>query len=323
MDNGTFLNLNDAYLKYYGLRAEDLIGHTSAELRLPLEPSVRPSLIARVRKEQGPVRNLEMETRLPSGETRTILASLQIVLLDDKEALMLTFIDITERITKEHDIRSAATSLNTAEQVERQRISRILHDDLQQNIFAVKLQLSFLTNMLPEAGGEAIRADLQQLDQWLTEAIATTRQLSIDLSPPILNEEGFMEALLWLASQTKIQYHLDVNVEWREGTQVNLDDEVRGIVLQSVRELLFNIVKHAGAQQARIKIEYTDSDVRIVVSDNGKGFDPKATHTPISHGLKKMRDRLFLVGCSLTIVSEVNQGSRITIEAPKADMMTD
>jgi len=321
LHDGTFINVNDAYLKYYGLRYEDLIGHTSAELHLPIIPLLRPTLITRVQKESGPIRNIEMETRLPSGEIRNILVSLQTVLLDDRDALMLAFIDITDRVRAEHDVRSAATSLNVAEQAERQRISQILHDDLQQNIFAVKLQLSFLSNMLSNNDAEAIRADLQQLDQWLSEAIATTRQLSIDLSPPILSEEGFVEALLWLASQTKIQYNLNVHVEWQEGTQVVLDDDVRAIVLQSVRELLFNIVKHAGAQQARIKIEYTDSHVQIAVSDDGQGFDPKAIHTQISHGLKKMRDRLFLVGCGLMIESEVDKGTRITIEAPKADVM--
>ena len=321
LDTGTYINVNEAYLKYYGLRLEDVIGHTSAELHLPLDPTVRPALIARVQKEAGPIRNLEMETKLPSGETRTILVSLQTVLVDDMDALMLAFIDITERVHAERDMRSAATSLNVAEQAERQRISQVLHDDLQQNIFAVKLQLSFLANTLPQDDAEEIRADLQQLDQWLANAIATTRQLSIDLSPPILSEEGFVEALLWLASQTKIQYNLDVNVEWQEGTQVILKDDVRAIVLQSVRELLFNVVKHAGAQQARINIEHTDSHVRIAVSDNGKGFDPKTIQTQISHGLKKMRDRLFLVGCNLTIESEVNKGTRITIEAPKTNVM--
>ena len=92
-------------------------------------------------------------------------------------------------------------------------------------------------------------------------------------------------------------------------------------MLQSVRELLFNVVKHADAQQARISIEHTNHHVRIAVSDNGRGFDPKALDTQISTGLKKMRDRLFLVGCSLTIESEVSNGTRITIEAPKADVM--
>jgi len=211
--------------------------------------------------------------------------------------------------------------LNVAEQAERQRISQILHDDLQQNIFAVKVQLSFLSDALSKNDAEQVRTDLQQLDQWLAEAIATTRQLSIDLSPTILSEEGFVEALLWLASQTKIQYNLDVNVEWDDGAQVILQDDVRAIVLQSVRELLFNVVKHAGAQQARIKIEYTDSQVQIAVSDDGKGFDPKPIHTQISHGLKKIRDRLFLVGCGLTIESEVDKGTRITIEVPRAEVM--
>jgi two-component system CheB/CheR fusion protein len=333
LEDGTFINVNAAYLKFYGLKFEDVVGHTSKELHLPIAPAMRAALIARVQKE-GPIRDIEMETKLPSGESKTILTSLQTVELDGRKALMLAFIDITERVRTERDMRVAATSLNVAEQAERQRISQILHDDLQQNIFAVKVQLSFLADGLSKNDPEAVRADLKQLDLWLANAISTTRQLSIDLSPPILREEGFVESLLWLASQTKTQYGLDVTVEWN-GIQVVLADDVRAIVLQSVRELLFNVVKHSGARQARIIIEHADiqsveahpssveahpssveAHINIIVSDNGRGFDPKSLHHQISNGLKKMRDRLFLVGCNLKIESAPDQGSRITIQAP-------
>jgi two-component system CheB/CheR fusion protein len=317
LQEGVFLNVNEAYLEYFGLRYEDVIGHTSRELNLPIGPSLRPSLVARLQKE-GPIRNLEMETKIRSGQTRIILASIQMVTVDRKNALMLAFVDITERVQAERQMRTAASSLNTAEQVDRQRISQILHDDLQQNIFAVKVQLSFLADAMARNDPGAAQTDLKQLDEWLAEAIAITRQLSIDLSPPILSGEGLQEQFLWLASQMKTQYNLDVTVD-SNIVAATFADDVRTSVFQSVRELLFNVVKHAGTLKATVSFVKIDGKMRITVSDEGKGFDTKVLDRQISHGLRKMRDRLFLVGCTLEIESSPNQGTHITIEAPIAE----
>ena len=96
-------------------------------------------------KSQGKVRNFETEIRNPSGEIRNILASVQYINLDNTEALIVTFIDITDRVHAERRNRMLASSLTKAEQAERHRISQVLHDDLQQRLFAVKSQLSFLS----------------------------------------------------------------------------------------------------------------------------------------------------------------------------------
>ena len=317
LEDGRFIRVNEAYRNYYGLKDEDVIGRTSREMHLPIATSQRPAMISRLRKE-GPVRNVEMETKLPSGDSRTILASMQTVEVDNKEALMLAFIDITERARSERDVRSAATSLSASEQAERQRISQILHDDLQQNIFAVKVQLSFLADALAKNEPESASTDLEQLDEWLAESIAIARQLSIDLSPPILSGEGLPEQFLWLASQMKTQYNLEVTVE-SNGVRADLPEDVRTIVFQAVRELLFNVVKHSGTFQAAVVLEQMDDWLSITVSDNGKGFDTSALDRQLSHGLRRMRDRLFLVGCTLEVDSEPGTGTRITIEAPLAD----
>ena len=319
LEDGTFINVNEAYLQYYDLKYEDVIGHTSQELNLPLEPNLRPRLIARVQK-LGFLRNVELEIKHPSGKVRTILASLQIVKVDNIDAIMLAFIDITEHVLAERQVRTAANSLSASDQLERQRISEILHDELQQNIFAVKMQLSFLDDALKQDNPAAARVDLKQLDQWLADAIATTRQLSIDLSPPVLPGEGLTESLLWLASQMKTQYNMDVTIE-PNGTQIVLEDDVRSLLFQSVRELLFNVVKHSGTLNAHVALEQMNEQLKIIVSDQGKGFDLQTKNDKDFNGLKKMRDRLFLVGANLKIESKPGDGTQITIEAPTMESM--
>ena len=319
LQDGSFLEVNDAYLNFYSLARQDVIGHTSGELNLPLAPEIRSGLVARVKKENM-IRNLQLDVTHPSGVKKTILASLQILNIDDTDALMLAFSDITDRVLAERQVRKTATNMSATEQMERQRISQILHDDLQQNIFAVKMQLSFLAEAMKQNNPEAANVDLQQLDQWLADAIATTRQLSIDLSPPVLHGEGLTEALLWLASQMKTQYSLEVTIEPND-TQVAFEDDLRSLLFQSVRELLFNVVKHSGALKAQVVLEQMDSHLNIIVSDKGKGFDMQTMTENRLNGLKRMRDRLFLLGCNLKIESGPDKGTRVTIEAPTTDSM--
>ena len=92
-------------------------------------------------RSKGRIGGIEMEIRHPSGEKRHILNSIQYLNVDDNETLISTFIDITDRVHAERKIRSLASDLTAAEQEERNRISQILHDDLQQRIFAVKVHL--------------------------------------------------------------------------------------------------------------------------------------------------------------------------------------
>jgi two-component system, chemotaxis family, CheB/CheR fusion protein len=315
LEDGTFIDVNEAYLDFCGLAREDIIDHTSRELKLPLDPEIRPGLIARVQRE-GVIRNLQLDITLPTGEAKTILTSLQHLNFGGIEALIVAFNDITERVRDEREVRSVASNLTSAEQAERTRIARILHDDLQQNIFAVKMQLS----MLRDSGGkneENSRVDLAQLDEWLADAIATTRQLSVDLSPPILQGEGLTEAVIWLGAQMKEQYDLDVTVE-PNNVHAVFEEDVRLLVFQTARELLFNVVKHSETTKATVTFEQLDGEVSITVSDDGKGFETeKVTENwKARHGLLRMRDRLFLLGCNLKIHSVPNDGTQITIEAP-------
>ena len=315
LEDGTFIDVNEAYLDFCGLTRQDIIDHTSEELKLPLDPEIRPGLVTRVQKE-GVIRNLQLDIILPTGEPKTILTSLQNLNFGGIDALIVAFSDITERVRTEREVRTVASNMTSAEQAERTRIARILHDDLQQNIFAVKMQLSILRDSM-EKNGETSRVDLAQLDKWLADAIATTRQLSVDLSPPILQGEGLTEAVIWLGVQMKEQYDLDVSVH-ANGVHAVFDEDVRLLVFQTVRELLFNVVKHSETTKATVTFEQLDDEVNITVSDGGKGFETEKVleNWKARHGLLRMRDRLFLLGCNLKIQSTPNEGTRVTIEAP-------
>ncbi|HSB01105.1 MAG TPA: sensor histidine kinase, partial [Anaerolineales bacterium] len=256
-------------------------------------------------------------------EIRNVLASVQYINFENTEALIKSFIDITDRVRAEQQIRSLASELAAAEQVERHRIAQILHDDLQQRIFAVQMQLSFLKDAYEKNDLKAFEIDFSKLAEWLAGAIQVTRQLSVDLSPPILHGEGLIETILWLAAQMKEQYGLEVNIKV-DGKPGQLDKKVQVMVFYAVRELLFNIVKHAETLNAAVNFERHDHELRLTVSDQGKGFDDtKIMSNPkIAHGLLIVSHRLNLLGCNMDVKSQLGKGTQVIIEIPYEKMDT-
>jgi signal transduction histidine kinase len=222
--------------------------------------------------------------------------------------------DISERVQSEEKIRFLAAELTRAEQEERHRISQVLHDDLQQRLFAIKAQLAFLKDF--NLSAETYR-ELDQIQSALSESIALSRNLSIDLSPIVLQGEGLTEAMTWLSFRMKEQYGLQVDLETREELN-QLDPHMRMLLFQSIRELLFNVVKHAGVLQAKVTLEQVNGRQCITVSDDGKGFDTAAvmSNPQAAHGLLIIRNRLSLLGCHMELTSTPGEGTRIVIELP-------
>ena len=326
MEDAVFINVNDEFLNYFNLARDQLIGQREDELGLGLgfgrEAETRREFHSLI-KEKGRIGSYETELTRPSGEVRSIVASVQYIDIDHTDALITAFIDITDRVRAEQQIRDLAAELTATEQTERHRLAQVLHDDLQQRLFAIQMHLSFLRDAYEKNDLQAIAVDFPQIEEWLADAIQVTRQLSVDLSPPVLHGEGLVEAVIWLASQMEEQYGLKVTIK-SEGTPARLEEKMRVLVFYAVRELLFNIVKHAGIAEASVRFEHEDSCLLVIVQDAGSGFDSaKILNDPtMAHGLLIVRHRLNLLGCSIEVNSEPGNGTEVIIEVPYEDMDT-
>lgn len=324
VEDDVFINVNDEFLNYFNFERDEIIGHSAQELGLGLgsesAAQTYEEFIVRIKKE-GKIGNYEAEIKHPSGETRNILVSVQYINLDNTEALITSFIDITDRVRAEQQIRTLASELTAAEQTERHRVAQILHDDLQQRIFAIQMHMSFLKDAYEKNDLSAFAADFPQLETWLAEAIQVTRQLSVDLSPPILHGEGLVEAVLWLASQMHDQYGLEVNIK-SDGKPGQLDEKMRVLVFYAVRELLFNVVKHAETLKAAVDFKHYDNHLCVTVRDQGKGFDNMEVMSDpkIAHGLLIIRHRLNLLGCTMEVNSQPGKGTEVVIDVPYEKM---
>ena len=317
MEDAQFIDANEAYLSYFKLDRETVIQHFANELNLPIDPRLRPKLIAQLQKE-GALHDIELHIVHPSGDTRIILVSLQLVKIDDTSTIIQTFTDITDRVHAEQEVRSLAIQLTDAEQAERRRISQLLHDDLQQRIFAVKMQVTTLYDAYQKGNLDSAHVDFTQLQESLDESISITRNLSIDLSPAVLQGDGLTDALVWLSSQMESKYGLKVTMN-SNGIAARFEDSLRILIFQAVREILFNVVKHANTLEATITMERADDHTRITIGDGGMGFDAQAAlgESKTAGGLQNLQHRLNLMGCKLQVRSKPNvKGTQVIIEIP-------
>ena len=270
-------------------------------------------------KEPGKNANRgEFRLQAANGDGVPVQLSIYKLNRDDISGIAILATDITERIRAEEKIRSLASELIHVEQEERHRISQILHDDLQQRLFAIRTHLALLQD---ENGSAAEQPEKNQsIDQilgWLSETITITRNLSINLSPVVLYGDGLVEAVTWLAAQMKEQYGLQVEVEASQDFQL-MEEHMRILLFQAIREVLFNVVKHAGVLNATVRLTQENGSGWIMVHDAGTGFHASAVmkDPQAAHGLLIVKDRLDLMGCNMKVYSQPGDGTRVMIEVP-------
>jgi signal transduction histidine kinase len=230
------------------------------------------------------------------------------------ETLEQRVVDRTEQV------RALASELVVTEQRVRQRISQVLHADLQQLIFATQMTLQFVEQALPAEEYAATLSELQQARSMVDEALKLTRQLTLDLSPPILQGQNLEEALRWLVTHMRELYKLNVQLQI-QGRVEPYDSDIPLLLFQIVRELLFNVVKHARVNEARVKVFSENGNLVVQVIDAGVGFDVPAVLGNGSQdggfGLINMGERLGLFGSTLNVQSQPDKGTTVTVIIPQ------
>ena len=221
----------------------------------------------------------------------------------------------------EQQLRLLASDLVSAEQRERERIAQLLHDDLQQLLFGAQMRLELLRDDLDETTGPHVATHLDEAERYLRESITIARHLTAELAPPELEGDDLGEIVRSLAEQMREIHNLDVGVHIASELHIT-DRQARAVVHQTIRELLFNVVKHAGTDRAEVDLTMHDHELEIHVSDAGSGFDPEmifSDRVPHGRGLATLRQRLSLVGGRLELESIPGDGTNVKVRLPSAD----
>ncbi len=213
-------------------------------------------------------------------------------------------------------LRSLSSELLLTEERERRRIATELHDRIGQTLAVTKIKLGELQAALPSK--TAVKT-LEGIRTFVDQTIQDTRLLTFELSPPVLYQLGLEAALAWLTDHTQKTHN--IRIEFKDdGRPKTVDESYRVIIFQATRELLFNIVKHARAQNAGVSIRRAAGAVRVDVEDDGVGFDTSVLNSVETDsegfGLFSIRERIASLGGHLEIESEPGSGTRVTLVLP-------
>ena len=235
------------------------------------------------------------------------------------------FYDITNRKQAEKELREYEKQLRnlsyqllTAQETERGRIARELHDELGGALAVLKLRIGFIEKNI-QSDQTTIREECKQTRQYIDEIINNVHRLSRDLSPSILEDIGLTPALKWYIDNFARHYKVKVVADIEPiDNLIQKDDQI--MVYRTVQEALTNIGKHACANNIVIRVRSGGDSISFIVEDDGRGFDVETLSAIKSSekglGLASMKERAKMLGGSLHLSSEKGKGTRIGFSVP-------
>jgi signal transduction histidine kinase len=215
-------------------------------------------------------------------------------------------------------LRYLSSQLLTAQETERKRISRELHDELGQSLTVMKLRLNFIEKSLPEVQTELKRECTESI-RYIDQVIEDVRRLSRDLSPAILEDFGLSAALRWLVNNFAKGYNIKVVMDIIDIDSL-LPQHSYAAVYRTVQEALTNIGKHSQAKNISVGMTVADGSVRFSIQDDGIGFDERLAASGSMNenglGLATMKGRAQMAGGVLSVQTIQGQGTLITLSIP-------
>jgi PAS domain S-box-containing protein len=261
--------------------------------------------------------NYEFDYRMIAADGRNVwLRSIVNVVKKDGVPVGLRgfIIDITEQKQSEDSLRSLSARLITTQEEERSRIARELHDDFNQRLALLAMDLEQLGGRQP-AFREDLSDCLEPLLRRTKELSTDIHRLSHQLHPSILQHLGLVAATGSLCEELSSQHAIHIELV-HHGVPRSLPGGVALCLYRIVQEGLRNVIKHSGAGSARVEFGGTTEELTLKISDDGTGFDSKSAQTHKGLGLLSMRERLRLVGGVISVERVEPTGTRIDVRIP-------
>ena len=317
---GNVTEANKACEKLLGYPVEELVGKKVTDFlrgySLTLARGIRRKLLSGEKLEQRYEQHL---VRRDGSEAIIELATRLIT--DDGKPIGFENIgrDVTEERKMQDNLRFYLKEVLQAQEEERKRISRELHDDAGQSLLLLIHRLDALASdpetRLPKQSKERIT----RLHGLAVKILDGLRHYAQELRPAILDHMGLVAALGWIAENMDRERRTKVVVDVH-GTERELSPEAKLVLFRIAQEALNNVKKHSGATRAVVKLEYEPQKIILTVTDNGRGFELPERLSDLASigklGLTGMEERARLLGGTLLVQSKLGQGTTVTAELP-------
>ncbi len=224
--------------------------------------------------------------------------------------------DITNRRSAEDDLLDLSGRLINAQEEERSRIARELHDDLSQQMALLSIDLEQIAQKVPDSAPEFSRG-LKKALLRAQEVSSELHRMSYEIHPSKLDRLGLAAAAMSLCKEVSKQQSIRLECAFRSIPE-SLPRDISLCLYRVIQESVRNVVKHSGARYALVELVGSPTDIRLQISDAGVGFNLKSVAKKGGLGLLSMRERLRIVGGTIAIASEPLRGTRVTVTVPLA-----
>jgi PAS domain S-box-containing protein len=318
-ENAQLAYVNHAFCEMLGYKQENLIGRSMKEF---IDEEDGPMTDGGGVKPNGDgTQTSELALKGNGGRRVHALVSSKPILNTEgqmRESFTLVT-DITKRRRAEQDLRNLSSQLLTAQETERRRISKELHDELGGALALLRIEFALMEKNLNEDQTE-LREKCRQNLQYLGQVADNVYRLSHNLSPGLLEDLGLTAALRWLVDHFGKHFNVEVssNVPELNGF---ISREAEIMVYRIIQEALANIGKHARAGRVSVAITTLEDRIRFVIEDDGKGFNAEEVYRKDARergmGLMTMGERVRMLGGLYDLVSQEGQGTRISFAIPR------
>ncbi|NYH19930.1 PAS domain-containing sensor histidine kinase [Paraburkholderia bryophila] len=317
---GRVASWNGGARKIKGYEAGEIIGRHFSVFYTPEDiASNKPAHELAVATAQGRVEDQGWRVRRDGSR---FWADVAITAVYDTTGVLLGFAKVTRdmsermRLAELEHASELAVRMQSAREEEQRRIARELHDDLGQQLTALKMGIAALENQLSDGnGGSPALAATRGLQQQIDDTIGSLRRIAANLRPPMLDDLGLAPALEWLADDFAgrfgVKTYVDIEVDHKIFTV-----PASTAIFRIVQEALTNVAKHAQASEVRITLSASTDRCTVRVEDNGLGDATGGERKTNSLGLLGMRERARQLGGFVLIDSAPRAGFRITVHLP-------
>jgi PAS domain S-box-containing protein len=323
-EDGIIREVNQTWLDILGYSREEVIGRWFRDFLAPGYFDLFPDRFTCF-KDTGEVSNLDFEM-VRKDRAQIAISFTGRVAYDDQGRFVRThcmFQDMTARkqaeeeiIRKSNQLRALAARLGEVEEAERLHLARELHDQVCQSLTALGLTLTLLQAQMPRKAPAKFTHRLAKAVALVEQTGETIRDVMAELRPPMLDDYGLLSALHWYGAEFSRRTGIGVDIRGQEAAP-RLAAPVELALFRIVQEAMANVAKHARASQVELTETEDNGTVRLVIADNGVGFDQDQLGQPegrLRWGIMTMSERAAAAGGRCRVESQPGQGTRVVVE---------